>query len=94
VAFKEIVLCWQCREPLYYLYHRPIPGDVLRAGWFKAYYPHLHADPEEGTPIRCPMCGRMPFVVNNTGFQLITAAGEILPELHKVDVFGNKLQET
>ena len=74
-----IILCSSCSNSIYRLKKLPIPGSVMESDDFESLKPYEYPHPEVGMPIICPCCGEFPFIAHNTGIQVQTIEGEILP---------------
>lgn len=74
-----LIQCFQCHHPIYQLLEMPSPGVPVNASSMRSLFPELFPDPLHLTPMVCPQCRRFPFVIHNTGIQVLTLEGQLLP---------------
>ncbi|MBX2861177.1 MAG: hypothetical protein KTR14_08075 [Vampirovibrio sp.] len=74
-----IVMCCACRQPIYQLAQMPKPSQTMAPEYFKSLLPEQYPDPKRGQEIACPQCQRFPFIFHNTGIQVLSVEGELLP---------------
>lgn len=75
----SVIQCFVCHLPIYRMLHAPIPGTALQADSFRSLLPTQYPDPLPHSEMRCPHCSGFPFIAHNTGLQVLTIEGELLP---------------
>ena len=75
----SIIQCFICHLPIYRMNHLPQPGLPLQADSFQSLLPTQYPNPKPYAPIICPHCQGFPFIAHNTGLQVLTIEGELLP---------------
>jgi hypothetical protein len=74
------IQCFQCAQPIYRLLQPPRPGLPVLAHHVAPLVEGLARAPQPQEAMRCPMCGRFPFVMQNTGLQMLTVDGQLIPD--------------
>lgn len=75
----SMIQCFVCHLPIYRMLHVPVPGTPLQADSFRSLLPTQYPDPSPRSEMRCPHCRAFPFIAHNTGLQVLTIDGELLP---------------
>jgi hypothetical protein len=75
----NIIQCVSCHSAIYKLKHSPVPGLAIQSDSFEDIYSSQCLSPKPLTPMLCPVCGRFPFIYHNTGIQMLTIEGELIP---------------